>query len=87
VILEALASGTPVITTRAAGAAEYIDESSGTVLEDADDAEALPAAIEAWLKRAHASEVDRDAIRARVAHLDLERCHETLERLVLELAR
>ena len=45
VLLEALASGLPVITARTAGAAEVIGPDCGIVVEDPDDADALAAAI------------------------------------------
>jgi glycosyltransferase involved in cell wall biosynthesis len=45
VLLEALASGLPVITARTAGGAEVIDASSGVVLDDPNDVAGLAAAI------------------------------------------
>jgi glycosyltransferase involved in cell wall biosynthesis len=45
VLLEALASGLPVITARTAGAAEIIGPDCGIVLDDPDDAYALAEAI------------------------------------------
>ena len=50
-LLEALASGTPVITTRHAGAADRVTPAAGTVLNAPDDADALARAIRAWLDR------------------------------------
>ncbi|WGM31832.1 glycosyltransferase family 4 protein [Brevundimonas sp. NIBR11] len=41
VILEALATGLPVVTTVAAGAAELVRDADGVVLQDPDDVEAL----------------------------------------------
>lgn len=45
VVLEALASGLPVVTVRATGASELIDADSGFVIEDALDHAALAAAM------------------------------------------
>ncbi|PLZ04260.1 glycosyl transferase [Burkholderia sp. WAC0059] len=50
-LLEALASGLPVVTARTAGGAEIITSECGIVLDDPDDAAALAAAI-AQLARA-----------------------------------
>ena len=41
VLLEALASGVPVVTTRSAGGSELISEEVGVVLDHADDGQAL----------------------------------------------
>ncbi len=46
VLLEALSSGLPVITTRAAGLGEVIPPSCGYVLEDTEDVEALARAMQ-----------------------------------------
>lgn len=45
VILEALAAGLPVITSRSAGGSEIIDDSCGYILDESDDRLALGAAI------------------------------------------
>ena len=84
-IVEALACGTPVITTRFAGASAVVDSNAGTVLEEPEFVE-LHRAIAYWLERIRAGAIDRAAIRRCVEHLDIARCHETLERLVLQLA-
>jgi len=47
VVLEALASGLPVLTASTTGASELVDESCGLVLDDPDDAPALAL----WLQR------------------------------------
>jgi UDP-glucose:(heptosyl)LPS alpha-1,3-glucosyltransferase len=77
VIIEALASGVPVITSRLAGASEAIDHgSTGLILEDPYDVEELAALLvqaaaadlESWGRRAAAS-VDayrRDRVMPRV---------------------
>ena len=44
-VLEAMASGLPVITARTVGAAELITPASGIVLDDPEDTVALTAAI------------------------------------------
>lgn len=49
VVLEALASGTPVITAATVGAAELITPACGTVLPDPDDIQALSSALHDWL--------------------------------------
>ena len=45
VLLEAMASGLPVLTARSAGGSELVTSDGGTVLEDADDTEGLAAAM------------------------------------------
>ena len=87
VLLEALACGTPVITTRAAGAAVHVTPAAGTLLERPDDPQALARAIAEQLVRVRAGAVDREAVRSSVAQLDLARVHEQLERLVAHLAQ
>ncbi len=47
VLLEALASGLPVITTRQTGAADILTPETGIVLPDTEDADALAAALAA----------------------------------------
>jgi glycosyltransferase involved in cell wall biosynthesis len=49
VLLEALASGLPVVTVAAAGGAELITPETGIVLEDCNDDAALAAALQALL--------------------------------------
>lgn len=88
VVLESLASGTPVITTRAAGAAHLIEEGvSGRVLDRPGDAQALTAAIEEELDRRDQAPVDREAVRASVAGHDASSWLERLESIVLEGSR
>jgi UDP-glucose:(heptosyl)LPS alpha-1,3-glucosyltransferase len=67
VVLEALACGLPVVTTRHNGAAELLDPSFGAVVDDPHDARALGGAIAAFLDpafRAAAVPRARDAARA-----------------------
>lgn len=67
VVLEALASGTPVVTTRNAGAAECITaEIAGEVLAAGAGPSELSAAIERQLERLADGRVDRAGIRAAV---------------------
>lgn len=65
-LLEALASGTPVVTTRHAGAADRVAPAAGAVVDEPDDADALARAIRAWLDRIGLGAIDRGAIRSRV---------------------
>ena len=44
-LLEALASGLPVITARSTGGSELVDASCGRVLEDAEDLRGLTSAL------------------------------------------
>jgi len=60
-LLEALACGTPVVTTTAAGASERLTDDSGTRVEPGDVV-ALRRAIAHWLDRVDAGAIDRDAI-------------------------
>lgn len=46
VLLEAMASGLPVITARTAGGAELVDSRAGVVIEDPNDIEALVEALD-----------------------------------------
>jgi glycosyltransferase involved in cell wall biosynthesis len=77
VLLEALASGTPVVTTRFAGAADSIsNDVAGTVIAAPDDASALECALADWLARiAHVDRgaLDRERVRACVAERSAER--------------
>ncbi len=60
VMLEALASGLPVVTARTAGGAEIVAEAGGTVLPDPNDAEGLTRTLRALV-------VDPDRL-ARMSH-------------------
>lgn len=67
VVLEALAAGTPVVTTVQAGAAEVVGTlEQGEVLEDPGDALALRSAIAARLDRIASGPIDRGAVRSAV---------------------
>jgi UDP-glucose:(heptosyl)LPS alpha-1,3-glucosyltransferase len=86
VVLEALASGTPAVTTRFAGAADSISHDvAGTVIAAPDDASALECALADWLARIDRGALDRDHVRACVSDRSAEgwltRLTERLERL------
>jgi UDP-glucose:(heptosyl)LPS alpha-1,3-glucosyltransferase len=89
VVLEALASGVPVVTTARAGAAEALrGRDAGTVLERPGDVRALRGALQTWLQRLPAwGAAGRAAARACVTDRDRGAWMAHLERLVLELAR
>jgi UDP-glucose:(heptosyl)LPS alpha-1,3-glucosyltransferase len=87
VALEALATGVPVITTSRAGVRECIDSSSGTVIENPGDVDALARAIRDWLERARGGKVDRERVRARVLGRGRETWLAALEARLVELAR
>jgi len=80
-VLEAMASGTPVVVPRASAQAELAGD-AGLVV-DADDAEAVADALE----RAHAGREERRwTLVARAAEFSWERSAEAFERLWEELA-
>jgi glycosyltransferase involved in cell wall biosynthesis len=63
VLLEALASGTPVITAASAGGAEIVTPDAGIVLADSEDAAALAAALRTLLENAPRRAAMREAAR------------------------
>ena len=72
VVLEALSCGTPVITTAANGAGEFlIPGENGAILPRPDDLAGLTKALEDYLRRGEAPEVRRAAAAA-VSHLSWE---------------
>jgi len=72
VVLEALACGTPVVTTAANGAAEFLAPGlSGEILTQPDDVAGLAQALAAYLERGPDPEMRRAAQEA-VAHLSWE---------------
>lgn len=82
-VLEALACGTPVITTARAGTAELLFD-AGTVLARPGDTAELAVALRSELARVVRG-VDRERVRARVAHLDLDRQLGALEAQLREV--
>jgi len=84
VLLEALACGTPVVTTERAGNAGSIDEIAGEVLPRPGDADLLAAAVERRLARIEAGGADRDAVRSRVLSRGREEWLDRLHGLLLE---
>jgi UDP-glucose:(heptosyl)LPS alpha-1,3-glucosyltransferase len=72
VVLEALACGTPVVTTAANGAAEFLTPGlSGEILAPPDDVAGLAQALDVYLERGPDPEMRRAAQEA-VAHLSWE---------------
>ena len=88
VVLEALASGVPVVTTSRAGAAEALaDPRAGTVLQRPGDVAALRASLAGWLERLpRRGQAERAAARACVLGRGADAWLATLERLTLSLA-
>lgn len=86
-ILEALACGTPVITTRCDGSSEVVAPHAGTVLERPGVLGTLHEVLADWLTRLRSAAPDRAAIRACVETRDASAWLTQLERVVLELAR
>ena len=68
VLLEALASGVPVITSRSAGLSDLIEATTGYVLEDCNDVQALATALAAL-----ASDAPRRQVMAQDARRSAER--------------
>lgn len=79
-LLEAMASGTPVVTTRAAGIAPRVERGGGSLIDDPTDVEALRAAIEAELDNRRAPE---EVVQA-TEGLDLEDSLERVRRVLHE---
>jgi UDP-glucose:(heptosyl)LPS alpha-1,3-glucosyltransferase len=85
VVLESLACGTPVVTTRGAGNAHLVSAAGGSVVEAPDDP-ALGAELRAWMARIRSGAVERDAVRACVAERGAREWLAALEREVIALA-
>jgi glycosyltransferase involved in cell wall biosynthesis len=85
VVLEALACGTPVITTARAGACDAIRPEAGTVLARPGDIETLTASLSTWIARVRENAVQREAVRACVADRGLGPWLSGLEALLVEL--
>jgi len=67
VVLESLAAGTPVVTTRRAGNAHRVVPAAGSVIEDPRAADALTDALGQWIERALSAPSSPDEVRAAVA--------------------
>jgi len=85
VLLEALAAGTPVVTTRLAGDSPRVRPEAGAVVADPADPGLAPALGE-WIGRALGGGADPEAARACVADRGLARAHASLERLLARCA-
>jgi UDP-glucose:(heptosyl)LPS alpha-1,3-glucosyltransferase len=84
VIVEALASGLPVVTTRLAGAAAAVEEGkTGWLLDDPDDVEGTAAGLDRLLRGGAASP---EAISASVSGLAWPRVLERYESILLDVA-
>ncbi len=87
VVLEALACGTPVVTTSRAGNAELLSDAHvGTVLDDPRDVEGLARSVGVWLERIAAGTVDRARVRAAVGGREQVVWLARMVALVVELA-
>ncbi len=87
VVLEALACGAPVVTSRANGAAEFISpKENGSILERPDDVTGLTAALGEFLERAGDRQVQEAAAGA-VAGLSWERTAREILELLAEAYR
>jgi len=84
-VLEALATGLPVVTTDRTGASELLDESVGTVISAEGDAAELAAALARWLD-AGRIERARSAARARAERHPFERTLQATEDVLLSAA-
>jgi len=85
-VLEALATGVPVITTDAAGAAELVDEGvHGSVLRGACTSDELSVAMLAWCDRERALAA-RPAARERAERHGFARTMAQMTRVLLEVA-
>ncbi|GAA3904894.1 glycosyltransferase family 4 protein [Halomonas cibimaris] len=85
-VLEALACGTPVITTRHCGAQEVVTPEVATVLERADDARALADAMTYWAARRHAPGLGQRC-RALALSLDIDAVMAENYRCILDVYR
>ena len=89
VVLEALACGTPVVTTSRAGAAEVLEgrPSCGTVLEDPEEEKALEEALGKWIAFLARRAPDREEIRSALSGRDQDAWMEAMEGLLREAAQ
>jgi glycosyltransferase involved in cell wall biosynthesis len=86
VVLEALAAGTRVVTTRLAGASELVRSiEHGEVVDHPGDGHALRAALERSMELVHSGACDPEAARAAVLERGEKAWLEKLERLLFEI--
>ncbi len=86
VVLEAMASGRPVVTAITAGAAELVDRKCGIVIADPDDANALAAALKRLVRSPKDLETMGRAARAVAKRYSWELMVERYMQLYEELA-
>lgn len=88
VLLEAMACGTPVVTTDATGASEAVSEGiSGTVMKVPYTVEELAKRMDTWLDKAGSKHVDREAVRECVADRGLDEWLDGMERIIQDVSR
>ncbi|MFN0008150.1 MAG: glycosyltransferase family 4 protein [Planctomycetota bacterium] len=87
VVLEALAAGTPVVTTAQAGAAEVVtSEEHGIVVHDPGNVAALRSAIIDRLARITSGSSDREQVRSAILGRDRATWLSAIESILLDLA-
>lgn len=84
-VLEALASGVPVVTTQLAGAAELVGSAEGTVLRGAAEPEDLGLALCDWARDDRARDA-ASAARAKAERYSIADSLTAIERILLEVA-
>jgi glycosyltransferase involved in cell wall biosynthesis len=86
VLLEAMASGTPVITARTVGAAEFVPPDGGIVVEDPNDTEAIVDALRQLVaspdRREEMGRVARDTARQHDIRITANKYVDLFERLL-----
>ncbi len=87
VVLEALAAGTPVVTTKRAGAAEVVRSPEHGEVIDEPRPDLLRGALERSIERVRAGNLSRDSIREAVAGRDVPSWLARLEQLLVEIPR
>ena len=84
-VLEALASGVPVVTTQLAGAAELVGSAEGTVLRGAAEPEDLGLALCDWARDDRARDA-ASAARTKAERHSISDSLDSIERILLEVA-
>lgn len=85
--LEALAAGTPVVTTENSAAAEVVTQDAGSVLPATRGAASLRVALSHWIERAATARVNPDTVRACVQGRDRDAWLVQFEALLTDVAR